>query len=62
MPKQSSDKAEEALFRRMQKSDSVNSKAAAIAVAKDKGMVKQDGESLALTDKGRKAAKKARKK
>lgn len=32
----------------------------AIATAKDRGLIKQDGDSLALTDKGRDAARKAK--
>jgi len=54
------DKQQEALMRRItQGSENVNSEGSAIAIAKDRGLAKQSGGEVALTEKGRKAARKA---
>jgi superfamily II helicase len=41
----------------MRDNDDVKSESDAIAILKDQGMVKQDGNGLKLTDKGAKAAR-----
>jgi coproporphyrinogen III oxidase-like Fe-S oxidoreductase len=41
----------------MRDNDDVKSEGDAIAILKDQGMVKQDGDGLKLTDKGAKAAR-----
>lgn len=49
------DKAEEALLRRIQRGSNVD-KARAVAIAKSQGLLRQSGENLVLTEKGRNAA------
>lgn len=45
----------------IQKSSSVQDRSSAIRIAKSQGHVKQDGDSLALTEEGRNAAQRAKK-
>ncbi|HKJ89412.1 MAG TPA: hypothetical protein VKA48_13015 [Gammaproteobacteria bacterium] len=52
------DKGEEALLRRIMESSDI-SKSKAIAIAKSRGWIKQNGKHLELTAKGKQHARKA---
>lgn len=54
------DKDEEALLRRIQQRGDAKDKSSAIAIAKERNLLTQDGKNLRLTSKGRRAASEAR--